>query len=50
MLSVLGDGFAEALPERSDELFAYGSWRRAGIRVAGCAEHERHNREGLAPA
>ena len=35
MLSVLGDGFAEALPERSDELFAYASWRRAGIRVAG---------------
>src|SRR5258708_10363328 len=35
MLSVLGDGFAEALPERSDELFAYGSWRRAGLRGAG---------------
>jgi predicted amidohydrolase YtcJ len=38
MLSVLGDGFAEALPERSDELFAYGSWRRAGIRVAGSSD------------
>jgi len=38
MLSVLGDGFAEALPERSDELFAYASWRRAGIRVAGSSD------------
>jgi hypothetical protein len=38
MLSVLGDGFAEALPERSDELFAYGSWRRAGMRVAGSSD------------
>jgi len=38
MLSILGDGFAEALPERSDELFAYGSWRRAGIRVAGSSD------------
>src|SRR6185312_4172732 len=38
MLSILGDGFAEALPERSDELFAYGSWRRVGIRVAGSSD------------
>ena len=38
MLSILGDGFAEALPERSDELFAYGSWQRAGIRVAGSSD------------
>src|SRR6202043_1464935 len=38
MLSVLGDGFAEALPERSDELFAYASWRRTGIRVAGSSD------------
>jgi predicted amidohydrolase YtcJ len=38
MLSVLGDGFAEALPERSDELYAYASWRRAGIRVAGSSD------------
>src|SRR6516225_4043971 len=38
MLSILGDGFAEALPERSDELFAYASWRRAGIRVAGSSD------------
>jgi predicted amidohydrolase YtcJ len=38
MLSILGDGFAEALPERSDELYAYASWRRAGIRVAGSSD------------
>jgi predicted amidohydrolase YtcJ len=38
MLSILGDGFAEALPERSEELFAYASWRRAGIRVAGSSD------------
>jgi predicted amidohydrolase YtcJ len=38
MLSILGDGFAEALPERSDELFGYASWRRAGIRVAGSSD------------
>jgi predicted amidohydrolase YtcJ len=38
MLSILGDGFAAALPERSDELFAYASWRRAGIRVAGSSD------------
>jgi predicted amidohydrolase YtcJ len=38
MLSILGDGFAEALPERSDELYAYASWRRAGVRVAGSSD------------
>jgi predicted amidohydrolase YtcJ len=38
MLSILGDGFAEALPERSDELYAYASWRRAGIGVAGSSD------------
>src|SRR5262249_53570385 len=38
MLSILGDGFAEALPERSDELYAYASWQRAGIRVAGSSD------------
>ena len=38
MLSILGDGFAEALPERRDELYAYASWRRAGIRVAGSSD------------
>jgi predicted amidohydrolase YtcJ len=38
MLSILGDGFAEAFPERSNELYAYASWRRAGIRVAGSSD------------
>jgi len=38
MLSILGDGFAEALPEHSDELYAYASWRQAGIRVAGSSD------------
>ena len=38
MLSILGDGFAEALPEHRDELFAYRSWRRAGVRVAGSSD------------
>ena len=38
MLSILGDGFAEALPERSDELYAYASWRQAGVRVAGSSD------------
>jgi len=38
MLSILGDGFAEAFPERSDELYAYASWRQAGIRVAGSSD------------
>jgi predicted amidohydrolase YtcJ len=38
MLSILGDGFAEAFPGRGDELYAYASWRRAGIRVAGSSD------------
>lgn len=38
MLSILGDGFAEAFPERSDELYAYASWRHAGIGVAGSSD------------
>jgi predicted amidohydrolase YtcJ len=38
MLSSLGDGFAEAFPQRGDELYAYASWRRAGIRVAGSSD------------
>ena len=37
-LSALGDGFAEALPGRSDELYAFASWRRAGITVAGSSD------------
>ena len=36
--SVLGDGFAEALPARADELYAFASWRRAGITVAGSSD------------
>jgi len=38
MLSILGDGFAAAFPQRCDELYAYASWRRAGIRVAGSSD------------
>jgi predicted amidohydrolase YtcJ len=38
MLSALGDGFAEAFPQRSDELYAYASWRQAGIHVAGSSD------------
>jgi predicted amidohydrolase YtcJ len=38
MLSILGDGFAEAFPEQGDELYAYASWRRAGIHVAGSSD------------
>jgi len=37
-LSTLGDWFAEALPERGDELYAFASWRRAGICVAGSSD------------
>ena len=37
-LSALGDGFAEALPGHADELYAFASWRRAGITVAGSSD------------
>ncbi len=37
-LSALGDGFAEALPGRADELYAFASWRRAGVTVAGSSD------------
>jgi predicted amidohydrolase YtcJ len=37
-LSILGDGFAEALPEHADDLYAFASWRRAGIIVAGSSD------------
>jgi len=37
-LSVLGDGFAEAFGDRSDELYSFASWRRAGITVAGSSD------------
>jgi predicted amidohydrolase YtcJ len=37
-LSVLGDGFAAAFGDRSDELYSFASWRRAGITVAGSSD------------
>ena len=37
-LSGLGDGFAEAFPERCDELYAFASWQRAGVTVAGSSD------------
>jgi len=37
-LSTLGDGFAEAFGDRSDQLYSFGSWRRAGITVAGSSD------------
>jgi predicted amidohydrolase YtcJ len=37
-ISALGDGFAAAFDERSDQLYAFRSWRRAGITVAGSSD------------
>jgi predicted amidohydrolase YtcJ len=37
-LSMLGDGFAEAFGDHSDELYCFGSWQRAGITVAGSSD------------
>ena len=37
-LSGLGDGFIEAFGDRSDELYAFASWQRAGITVAGSSD------------
>lgn len=37
-LSDLGDGFAEAFPDQADQLYAFRSWRRAGITVAGSSD------------
>ena len=37
-LSGLGDGFAAAFPERCDELYAFASWQRAGLTVAGSSD------------
>ena len=37
-LSALGDGFAAAFPEQRDQLYPFGSWRRAGITVAGSSD------------
>jgi predicted amidohydrolase YtcJ len=37
-LSALGDGFAEAFPDQSDQLYSFASWQRAGITVAGSSD------------
>jgi hypothetical protein len=37
-LSSLGDGFAAAFGDRGDELYAFASWQRAGITVAGSSD------------
>jgi predicted amidohydrolase YtcJ len=37
-LSALGDGFAEAFGDRSDQLYCFGSWQRAGLTVAGSSD------------
>jgi hypothetical protein len=37
-LSALGDGFAAAFPGDGDRLYAFGSWQRAGITVAGSSD------------
>jgi predicted amidohydrolase YtcJ len=36
--STLGDGFAEAFGDRSDLLYPFGSWQRAGIVAAGSSD------------
>jgi len=37
-LSGLGDGFAEAFGNHADQLYAFRSWQRAGITVAGSSD------------
>jgi predicted amidohydrolase YtcJ len=37
-LSGLGDGFAEAFGAQADQLYAFRSWRQAGITVAGSSD------------
>jgi hypothetical protein len=37
-LSALGDGFAAAFGDRSDQLYSFASWQRAGIIVAGSSD------------
>ena len=37
-LSALGDGFAAAFPDTSDQLYSFASWQRAGITVAGSSD------------
>jgi len=36
--STLGDGFVEAFPDRSDQLYPFASWQRAGITAAGSSD------------
>jgi len=38
LLSALGDGFAAAFGDHSDQLYAFASWQRAGITVAGSSD------------
>ena len=37
-LSGLGDGFADAFPDQAHQLYAFRSWQRAGITVAGSSD------------
>jgi predicted amidohydrolase YtcJ len=37
-MSTLGDGFAGAFGDRADQLYAFASWRKAGLRVAGSSD------------
>jgi predicted amidohydrolase YtcJ len=37
-LSALGDGFAAAFPDHSDQLYSFASWQRAGVTVAGSSD------------
>jgi predicted amidohydrolase YtcJ len=37
-ISTLGDGFAAAFPDTSDELYAFRSWLDAGLTVAGSSD------------
>ena len=37
-LSAFGDGFVEAFPDTHDQLYAVGSWLRAGLAVAGSSD------------
>jgi hypothetical protein len=37
-ISTLGDGFAEAFPDTSEELYAFRSWLDAGLTVAGSSD------------
>jgi predicted amidohydrolase YtcJ len=37
-MSTLGDGFSAAFGDRVDELYAFASWRRAGLTVAGSSD------------